>query len=219
MYSNIGSFDDFLLFSGISDEELPILLQCLSAREKNYSKSTYLFHAGDQIHAVFIVMAGRIHILQEDHWGNRNIVAEARPGDMFAESYACRPETPLGVSILAAEASTILYLDVPRILTLCDSACNCHRKLIDNLLSVIAEKNIRINQKLSHLMQRTTRQKLLAYLSAEAQHQKKSDFFLSFNRQQLADYLSVDRSALSAELSKLQQEGLLYYHKNHFVLL
>ena len=137
---------------------------------------------------------------------------------MFAESYACLPDTQLGVSIFAPEASTVLYLDVQKILTLCDAACGYHTRLIRNLLSAIAEKNLLINRKLSYLMQRTTRQKILAYLSAEAQRQRKNDFLVSFDRQQLADYLSVDRSALSVELSKLKAENLIEYHKNHFIL-
>lgn len=218
MSSGASVYSMITLFASIAENEIPQLLQCLSAKEKTYPKNTYLYHAGEQVHSIGIVLTGQIHILQEDYWGNRNIVAVAQPGEMFAESYACLSGTQLGVSIFALEASTVLYLDIQKILPLCDTACSYHARLIRNLLSAIAEKNLLINRKLSYLMQRTTRQKILAYLSTEAQRQRKNDFFISFDRQQLADYLSVDRSALSAELSKLKAENFIEYHKNHFIL-
>ena len=124
----------------------------------------------------------------------------------------------LGVSVVAAEASAVMFMNVRRVLTTCGSACEFHSRLVRNLLSVLAEKNLRFNDKLTHMTQRTTRQKLLSYLSAESLRQGASEFDIPFDRQQLADYLSVDRSAMSNELCRMRDEGLLGFRRNHFVL-
>ena len=165
-----------------------------------------------------MVLSGSVHIVKEDFWGNRNIVTEIGPGQIFAESYACTPGAALGVSVVAAEAAAVMFMNVRRVLTTCSSACEFHSRLLRNLLSVLAEKNLRFNDKLTHMAQRTTRQKLLSYLSAESMRLGSPEFDITFNRQQLADYLSVDRSAMSGELSKMRDEGLLDFYKSHFRL-
>ena len=111
-----------------------------------------------------------------------------------------------------------MFMDVSRVLTVCGSACAFHARLMRNLLAVLAEKNLQFSEKLTYMTQRSTRQKLLSYLSAESLRRGAREFEIPFNRQQLADYLSVDRSALSGELSKLRGEGLLDYRKNKFTL-
>ena len=157
-------------------------------------------------------------VVQEDYWGNRNIRSRVAPGQVFAEAFACVPGAVMDVSVLTDEPSRVLWLNVGRILHTCPTACSHHSRMIRNLLSDLAANNLRANEKLTHISRRSTREKLLSYLSAEARRQGRADFSVPFNRQQLADYLSVERSAMSAELSRMQREGLLTVDKNSFSL-
>lgn len=207
------------LFSGIDEKDLRGLFDCLNAAKRAYAKHAFVFRPGDGAECMGVLLTGCVHIVSEDFWGNRNIITEIRPGQVFAESYACIEEAKLTVGAVAAEQSEVLFLSVRRILAVCPSACRFHARLIRNLLSALAEKNLVMNEKLTHITQRTTRDKLLSYLSAESQKAGSSSFLIPFNRQQFADYLSVDRSALSTELGKLRDEGVLAFNKNRFTLL
>ena len=206
------------LFKGIDEREIEAMLACLSVNTKKYAKNEFVMRFGESTEAIGMVLAGSLHLIKEDFWGNRNIIAEIGPGQIFAESYACMEGVTLGVSVVAAEASAVMFMNVRRVLTTCGSACEFHSRLVRNLLSVLAEKNLRFNDKLTHMTQRTTRQKLLSYLYAESLRQGTSEFDIPFDRQQLADYLSVDRSAMSNELCRMRDEGLLNFRRNHFVL-
>ncbi|MDO5115673.1 MAG: Crp/Fnr family transcriptional regulator [Synergistaceae bacterium] len=206
------------LFNAIAEADIEAMLDCLSVRRKEYAKNEFVLRCGDFTDSVGVALAGSLHIIKEDFWGNRNIIAEIGAGQIFAESYACMPAVPLGVSVVAAERCAVMFMDVRRVLTSCGSACEFHARLVRNLVSVLAEKNLLFNEKLTHLTQRATRQKLLSYLSAESLRRGSPEFEIPFNRQQLADYLSVDRSALSSELSKMRDEGLLDFYKNSFRL-
>ena len=206
------------LFSGISGEELAAMLSCLAARIDTFPKGARLLRAGEAVEEVGLVLAGSALIVQEDIWGNRSILSKTGPGQTFAEVFACAPGTVLNVSVEAESAVTVMFLRVKRILSVCSSACVYHGRIIGNLLGELAEKNLLLNEKLTHMGQRTTRAKLMSYLSAEAQRRGSYEFDIPFSRQQLADYLSVERSGLSLELGRMRDEGLLAFHKNHFVL-
>ncbi len=206
------------LFSGISEEELEAMLGCLGARTESYRKDAFLLRAGDTAEAIGFVLSGSVLIIQEDIWGNRNIVSRAGPGQTFAAAFACAPGSVLNVSVVAEEPVTVMQLKVKRVLNVCSSACMHHSRIIRNLLGELAEKNLRCNEKLTHMGQRSTRAKLMSYFSAEAQRLGKYEFDIPFSRQQLADYLAVERSGLSLELGKMRAEGLLDFHKNHFIL-
>ncbi len=207
------------LFGGLKEEEIHTVLNCLNAQEKSYPKGSFILHLGERAESIGLLLHGRAHVVQEDFWGNRNLVTELTAGQVFAESYACTPGSILQVGVLAAELCDVLFLDAQRLLTLCASGCAFHTRLIHNLVNILAQKNLLMNEKLTHMGQRTTRQKLLSYLSAEAQRHGGAEFDVPFNRQQLADYLSVDRSAMSAELCKMRDEGLLRFRRSHFVLV
>ncbi len=206
------------LFSGISDEELAVMLSCLGARIDTFPKGSRLLRAGDAVEEVGLVLAGSALIVQEDIWGNRNILSKAGPGQTFAEVFACAPGAVLNVSVEAESAVTVMFLHIRRVLSVCPSACSHHSRIIRNLLGELAEKNLRLNEKLTHMGQRTTRAKLMSYFSAEAQRRGGYEFDIPFSRQQLADYLGVERSGLSLELGKMRDEGLLDFHKSHFLL-
>lgn len=207
------------LFEGVEDAEAETMLSCLGARRIHCAKGAYIFRAGERVSSMGILLAGSAFILHESFWGNRQILSKLQPGQLFAESFACTPGAALNVGIVAEAPVTALLLDVRRVLTTCSPGCAFHDRMIRNLLSILAAKNLDFNEKLSHMGQRTTKQKILSYLSAEALRQGSPAFDIPFGRQQLADYLAVDRSALSNELSKLREEGVLTFHKNHFELL
>ena len=206
------------LFSGISGEELAAMLSCLQAETKEFPKDAFVLRAGDTAESIGLVLTGSVLVLQEDVWGNRNILSKAGPGQTFAAAFACAPGARLNASVLAETPVTAMFLNVKRILNVCPSACVHHNRIIRNLLGELAEKNLRFSEKLAHMGQRTTRSKLMSYLSAEAQRLGRTEFDIPFSRQQLADYLGVERSGLSLELGKMRDEGLLDFRKSHFVL-
>lgn len=206
------------LFSGISETELTAMLSCLETREERFPKDTFLLRTGDTAESIGLVLSGSVLVVQEDIWGNRNILSKAGPGQTFAAAYACAPGSLLNVSVLAETPVTAMFLNVKRVLNVCPSACEHHSRIIRNLLGELAEKNLRFGEKLTHMGQRTTRAKLMSYFSAEAQRLGTYEFDIPFSRQQLADYLAVERSGLSLELGKMRSEGLLDFHKSHFIL-
>ena len=206
------------LFSGVSEEELAAMLSCLDTRMEAFPKEAFVLRTGDTVESIGIVLSGSVLVIQEDIWGNRNILSKAGPAQTFAAAFACAPGSILNVSVIADTPTTVLFLNVKRILHVCPSACSHHSRIIRNLLTDLAEKNLRFSEKLTHMGQRTTRAKLMSYFSAEAQRLGTYEFDIPFSRQQLADYLAVERSGLSLELGKMRDEGLLDFHKSHFVL-
>ena len=206
------------LFSGVSEKELTAMLSCLKAERKDFPKEAFVLRAGDTADSIGLVLEGTALVLQEDIWGNRNILSKVGPGQTFAAAYACAPGSVLNVSVLAETPVRAMFLNVGRILSVCPSACSHHSRILRNLLGELAGKNLRLSEKLTHMGQRTTRGKLLSYFSAEAQRLGGYEFDIPFSRQQLADYLGVERSGLSAELGKMKKDGLLDYRKSHFVL-
>lgn len=206
------------LFQGILPEELPQMLGCLGARTAPYAKRQVILLEGQPVSSVGIVLTGRVQIVREDFTGNRNILAEAGPGSLFAEAFCFAKTENLPVTVISVADSEILWIDSRRMASPCSSACGFHAKLLENMLAVLARKNLLLNQKIEHLSKRTTREKLLSYLSDQAAWPGGREFDIPFNRQELADYLCVDRSAMSAELSRLQREGVLTFHLRHFKL-
>ena len=206
------------LFSGVSEAELTAMLACLKAEKKGFPKEAFVLRAGDTAESIGLVLTGTVLVIQEDIWGNRNILSKAGLGQTFAAAYACAPGSRLNVSVVAETPVTVLFLNVKRILTVCPSACSYHNRIIRNLLGELAGKNLQFSEKLTHVGQRSTRSKIMSYLSAEAQRLGTYELDIPFSRQQLADYLGVERSGLSQELGKMKKDGLLDYRKSHFVL-
>ena len=207
------------LFQGVSEKDLSALAECLGCVVRAYKKDETVYLAGDFVREIGIVVGGRVRIIKDDAWGNSNIIAEAPEGEMFAEAVVCAGYSMLPVTVVAVEDSRICFIDFQRIVTTCSSTCAFHTLLIRNMIGVFAQKNIMLAGKMEHITKRTTREKLLSYLSEQSVHQSSRIFDIPFDRQGLADYLSVERSALSAEMSKLKAEGVILYRKNHFELL
>ena len=206
------------LFQGIDEKEITSMLGCLSAVRRNYHKGETVFQRGERIDSVALLLEGSIHIQKEDYWGNLSILNEITEGEIFGEVYACLGSEEILNNAVAVKDSEVLFLDVKRILTMCPSACPFHGRLIRNLLSVMALKNKMLTQKLEHMSKRTTREKILSSLSEQSQRTGSPVFDIPFNRQQMADFLSVDRSAMSAELGRMRDEGILSFERSHFEL-
>lgn len=206
------------LFAGINENEIEDVLLCLSAVKRNYRKDEYIFRAGEHISSVALLLDGSVHIQREDYWGNLSILNKILKGEVFGEAYAVSGGGTILNNAVAVENSTVLFLDFNRIFAVSPSGCKFYPVLIQNFFSLLAEKNRMLAQKLGHMSQRTTREKLLSYLSEQSIKSGSSAFDIPFNRQQLADFLSVDRSAMSNELCKMRDDGLLSFNRNHFVL-
>lgn len=207
------------LFTGVSEKDLLIMLKCLEAQDYHYKKGEYVFCQGELLNHITVLVSGELHIQKDDYWGNRSILNRVGIGEMFGEAYLAQDEGVILNDVVAAQDSVVVFFDVKRIITTCSSACNFHTQVVQNLFFSISEKNRNLVQKLGHISKRTTREKLISYLSEEAKRQKNGNIVIPFNRQQLADFLSVDRSAMSNELCKMRDEGLLKFDKNKFVLL
>lgn len=207
------------LFDGIRPEDIEGMLGCLGARPAQAEKGQVIFREGDTAHYLGILLTGAVQLIREDYYGNRSLVAHIGPKELFGESYAFSDAKALPVSIVADEDSRILLLDSRRITVCCSNTCEFHSRVIFNLLRLVATKNLMLHQKIHVTSKRTTREKLMAYLMAQAKLQNSNTFTIPYDRQELADYLEVDRSGLSAEISKLRREGRIECEKSRFRLL
>ena len=202
------------LFQGIREHEIEAMLTCLSAEERTYGKDAYIYRAGDVTGRLGVVMEGAVNIIKDDVWGNRKIIENIGGGQIFGETYACLKGAPLMVDVQASERSRILFMDVNRILTTCSSSCDFHNRLIRSLMYVLAGKNLMLTKKMDIITPKSLRERVMVYLSQESVKQGCRTVTVPFNRQQMADYLSVDRSALS----RMQRDGVISYEKNRFTI-
>lgn len=206
------------LFADMTRAQKAALIQDLGAGQIEYEKGQTILHTGQRVKALGLVLTGGANIVRRDAWGNENILDHVRPGQVFAEAYACVPDAPLLVDVTAAERTRVLFLAPARLWAEGRPAEGARLLFFHRLLQAAASKNLVLTRKIGHITPHTIRARLLSYLSAEAVRQGSDEFEIPFDRQQLADYLCVERSALSNELSKAQREGLIRFHKNHFQL-
>lgn len=207
------------LFEGIQKEDLLAMMGCIGGHAVDVSKGKPIFQEGDPATHVGMVLSGAVRIERADYYGNRSIIAHLGPAELFGETYACAGVSALPVSIIADADSRVLLMDCRRITISCSSACAFHSRIIQNLLRLVAVKNMVYDQKIQITSRRTTREKLMAYLLHEAKLQGSKTITIPYDRQELADYLEVDRSGLSAEIGKLRREGILESRKSKFTLL
>ena len=213
------SLRDSILFANIDEDDFKKILKCLSIREKYLKRDTFVLRAEDRVQQVFFILSGSMHIIDEDFWGNRSIIETMKEGTLFGEAYVFASMERHLVSVVAAEDSVILVIEPDKLFETCPNGCQCHTQVIRNTLSIVSQKIVRLTEKLEHIMRRTIREKLMSYLSKCAHIEMSNSFEIPYSRQQLADYLCVDRSALSHELSRLKKSGMIRYQKNHFELL
>ena len=204
------------LFSGIEKEELNSMLHCLSPKLLTIPKGEPVFLEGDDAGFVGLVLEGSVQVVRDDFYGNRSVLTHAEQGDIFAEAFACANISHMPVSGFALKNSKVLLLSCQKMLTVCSSACMFHNQVVKNLLKVVAQKNLGLSNKIQFMSQKTTKDKLMAYLLDQAKKAGSTEFTIPFDRQALADYLGVERSAMSTELSKLRKSGILDCKGSHF---
>lgn len=207
------------LFDGIDRADLPGMLDCLGGKTVEVPKGDPVFLEGDPARFVGIVLSGTVQIVRDDYYGNRSVLTVVPPGGMFAEAFSCAGLETMPVSAMALVSSTVLLLDCKRVLKGCSSGCQFHSRLVYNLLQGIAQKNLALTQKIRYMSQKTTREKLMEFLLDQAKRQGSPAFVIPYDRQALADYLGVERSAMSTEIGKLRKAGLIDSNGSWFRVL
>jgi len=207
---------DSPLFNGVGAGDFEKVAGCIESKTKNYPKDDIVLLAGGSVGFIGLVLSGSVRVIKEDIEGNIMILTELTKPDIFGEVFACAGIDRSPVTVIAAEECEILFINYKKVIASCSLACAFHSKLIENMLNLIAKKNLMLNQKIEILSKRTTREKLLALFEMHQNAAKK--FTLPYNREEMAQYLCVDRSAMSHELCKMRDEGLLRFHKNVFEL-
>ncbi len=219
MKNNFEILKNCTLFNGIETDNLESLLDCLNAKIYSYKKGETIIAEGTKPRHIGIVLKGSVQIMQIDYYGNKCILSTAKPPQIFGEAFACAEAETMPVTVEAIEDSVIMLADCNRVLKTCCNNCDFHQQLIFNLMKGLAKNTIVLHRKIDIISKRTTRDKLMTYLLSEVKKQGKNSFEIPFDRQGLADFLEVDRSGLSAEISKLRNEGILECKKNKFKLL
>lgn len=204
------------LFANVSEEEIGGMLACLGAKEKRYKEGEFVFRQGEMVESVSVLVDGALLVQADDYWGNRSIITRVAVGELFGQAYLVGEA--IMNDVVAVKDSTVIFFDAKRVLTTCSSSCPFHNQVIRNLFFALSETNLRLVTKLGHIQKRTTREKLMSYLSLMAKKTGSNSFTIPFNRQELADFLSVDRSAMSAELCRMRDEGMLRFRKSSFTL-
>ena len=206
------------LFHGLKEEEIETILPCLHAKEKSFPRGASIFRVGDTVSEIGLIESGSVNILVNFYWGSSHIFGHIGKGQVFAENYAAIPGKELICDIVSCEETEVLFLNMRNMLTTCQRGCAFHTRIIQNMLKISAQKNLNLSTRMMHTASKSLRERLLSYLSEQALEHGSTHFTIPFDRQQLADYLAVDRSAMSNELSKMQKDGLITYHRNEFTL-
>lgn len=208
-----------MLFRNFSDEELDNILKCMGCQIKQYKKDQMIIQSGEEISDIGLILSGSVLITKDDFWGNRAILSKLSDGQIFGETFAILRNQKTTVNAICEQNCEVVFLKIERMLTVCSNGCDFHNKLISNLTLLLAKKNLMLTSKIEHLTKRTTREKLLSYLSECSINLGTEAFEIPYNRQQLADFLCVERSAMSSELSKLKKEGIINFDKQKFHLI
>jgi CRP-like cAMP-binding protein len=206
------------LFLGITEEELSRMLTCFGATIKKYEAGDMIIRQGDIVSKIYMILDGSVNIEKDSYWGRRIIVTQLGVNDNIALAFVASKNVESSIDAVSVGKAKLLLLSYQKCTSMCQNACSKHRLLIGNLFEILSKENIELLQKIENISQKTIREKLLTYFSNEARRNKSNIFEIPFNRQDLADYLNIDRSAMSFELSKMQKDGLIKFEKNKFML-
>ena len=207
------------LFAGIKREDMGAMLHCIGYHIGSFSRGEIIAFEGDHLKHIGIVLSGRVDMVKEDLWGNKTMLLRMGRNEIFGETFACGDDSLSTVTFLVSEDATVMFMPFSRVMHSCTMACGFHHRLIENMVRLIAGKNRELMQKVDVVSKRTIREKLLAYLSIQAQQQRQRYFEIPLGRVELAEYLCMDRSALTRELAKMKADGLIDYDRNHFRIL
>ena len=216
---NIEKLMKYSLFNGIGSFELKQMLHCVYVQYKSFPKGYYLAMTEDEIRYIGIICKGSVQMIKEDYWGNKTLLVHLQPGELFGETFVCSALFASQVSFITAEKTEILFLNYDKVMHTCSLTCRYHHRLIENMLRCIAEKNMRLMEKIEVVSKKTLRSKLMTYLLIEAQKQKTQYFSVPLSRVELSEYLCADRSAVTRELASMRKDGLITFEKNIFRIL
>ena len=219
MKDHINQFNKLPLFSGIKEEELLPMLTCIGGYIQEYKKSEFILLSQEPIQCVGIILEGTVHMIKEDIWGHKTVLAFMKQGELFGETFVCAGYPTSEVTFYAAANCKILYIPFYKTLHTCNTSCVFHHRLVENMVRLVANKNAKLMEKIEITSKKTLREKILTYLSLQAQVHRKNYFEIPLGRLELADYLCADRSALTRELNSMKKEGIIDFDKNTFHLL
>ena len=215
----MGAMNEWRLFQGIEQDNLPVMLGCLGYHRETYKKGDFISMEGEHLENIGLVMTGSVDMIKEDFWGNKTILMRMRQGSIFGETFICGSDSLATVSFCAASDTEVLFLPFRRVMHTCTNACAFHHKLVENMVQLIADKNLELVRKVEVVTKKTLREKILAYLSQQAQLAGGSYFEIPLGRMELAEYVCADRSALTRELNAMKAEGIIDYDRNMFRLM
>lgn len=207
------------LFDGITPEDRMAMFGCIGFHFGTFKKGDIIAFEDEKIRHIGILLSGSVDMVKEDLWGNKTMLVRVRKDELFGETFACGSNNLSMVTFVVSEDAQILFMPFDRVMHNCTMACAFHHRLTENMVTLIANKNRDLIRKVEVVSKRTIREKLLAYLSIQAQNQKSRYLELPLGRVELAEYLCVDRSALTRELVKMKEEGLIDYDRNCFRIL
>lgn len=213
------AWNEIRLFDGIREDDRIPMLGCIGYHEACFSKGEVVALEGENLKHIGIILSGCVDMIKEDLWGNKTMLLRLRKNELFGETFACGDDSMAVVTFVVSENARILFLPFNRVMHSCTMACAFHHRLIENMVRIIANKNRDLMQKVEVVSKRTIREKILAYLSIQAQRQQTRYFEIPLGRLELADYLCVDRSALTRELAKMKEDGLIDFDRNCFRML
>lgn len=216
---NIDFLMNLPIFYNLKKDEIINILKFFSYSKEDFEKNNFIFEIGKPISKIGIILSGEINIIKEDFWGNRNILNKFKSGEIFGEVFALAKVSPNNILVETSQNSKILFLDLTNFSIDNENNSSEILKFLSNIFKISLKKNILFTEKLEHITKKTIREKIISYLSTEALKNRSNSFFIKFDRQELADYLFVERSALSRELSSMKKDGLIEYNKNYFTLI
>ena len=214
----IGQIDS-ILFDGIEKEDIGAVLHCTGHHISSYEKGQTIVLEEEHVRHVGVVLSGTVDMVKEDIWGNKTMLVRMRRNELFGETFAWGDDARSVVTFVASENARILFIPFNNAMRTCSQSCAFHQKLIENMVRIIANKNRELMRKVEVVSKKTLREKILAYLSIQAQNQNSRYIQVPLGRVELAEFLCADRSALTRELSNMKAEGLIDYDKNIFRIL
>lgn len=207
------------LFRGIRDEDLLAMLSCLGSFQRSYARNEMILLESNEVRSVGVILSGAVHMIKEDAQGRRSLLVTMGEHELFGESFSCGSNLSAQVSFCAADDCTVLFLPFHRVIHSCTMGCPFHHRLIENMVGMLGDKNVQLMRKIEVLSKKTLREKIMTYLLSQAPEGEGRRFLIPMGRQELADYLCADRSALSRELANMKAAGLIWYEKNAFQIL
>lgn len=207
------------LFHGIQPENLRAMMGCITYHVKRYKKGEMIAFENENMKHIGLVLSGKVDMIKEDLWGNKTMLVRMHKQDVFGETFACGDDSLAVVSFLVSEDAEIVFIPFQKVMHTCTNACEFHHRLVENMVRLIANKNRDLMRKIEIISKKSLREKILAYLSLQAQVQNTRYFEIPLGRVELAEYLCADRSALTRELSNMREDGLIDYDRNMFRVL